>query len=94
MIVWQIFAFVLNETVQCITNCDNYEDANRIARAVYGDSAFAVDCLQYPCQVGDKYINGVFYHIDPKTQEQTFIQYVPTKEEQVEHLLNKNKILV
>lgn len=86
MIVHQIFAQIYDETIQNIIVCDNYELANYLARAVYGDAAFAIDCLQYPCQMGDKYIEGTFYHIDPETKEQTVIQYVPTQEQQVQQL--------
>lgn len=61
MIVHQVYALIdSNETVQNIMVCDNYEEANRIARAVYGDNAFAVDCLQYPCSIGSVYHNGRF----------------------------------
>lgn len=52
MIVHQIYAMVdENGIVQNITVGDNYEESNRIARAVYGEKALAVDCLQYPCQL-------------------------------------------
>ncbi|WP_180994612.1 hypothetical protein [Clostridium sp. chh4-2] len=86
MIVWQMYAFILDEEILNITHCENYEEANRIAKAVYGEEAIAVDCLQYPCQIGDKHINGVFYHVDPNTGDQTPIQYVPTQEQQVQKL--------
>lgn len=55
MLVHQVFAMISEETVQNVVVADNYEDANQVTRAVYGDDAVAVDCLQYPCQIGDKY---------------------------------------
>lgn len=93
MIVHQVFAQIFNETVQNVMVCDNYELANYLARAVYGDTAFAVDCLQYPCQIGDKYIDSTFYHIDPETKEQIVIQYIPTQEQQVWQLQSDKKRL-
>lgn len=93
MIVHQVFAQIFDETVQNVIVCDNYELANYLARAVYGETAFAVDCLQYQCQMGDKYIEGVFYHVDPETKEQTVIQYMPTQEQQVYQLQSDKKRL-
>lgn len=83
MTVHQVYAQIYDETVQNVIVCDNYELANYLARAVYGDTAFAIDCLQYPCNIGDKYIEGVFYNIDPETGKRTEIKYVPTQEQQV-----------
>lgn len=93
MIVHQVYAQIFDETVQNVIVCDNYEMANYLARACYGDSAFSVDCLQYPCQIGDKYINNIFYHIDPETNKQTQIQYVPTQEQQVQQLQHDKEAL-
>ena len=46
MIVHQVYAVIdADGRIQNVMVCDNYEDANQIARAVYGDEAFAVDCL-------------------------------------------------
>ena len=86
MIVHQVYALIADETVQNVCVCDDYEMANFVARASYGDEAFAVDCLQYPCGVGDKYRNGNFYLVHPETGEETLIKYVPTQEQQVEAL--------
>ena len=88
MIVHQIYALISEETVQNICVCDNYEMANYIARASYGNSAFAVDCLQYPCQIGDSYRDNTFYHVNKETGKETVIEYVPTQEQQVSILTN------
>lgn len=93
MIIHQVFAQIFEETVQNVIICDNYELANYLARATYGNTAFAVDCLQYPCQIGDKYIEGIFYHFDPETKAQTEIQYIPTQEQQVQQLQSEKRIL-
>lgn len=85
MIVHQVYAEICDDTVQNIMVCDNYEMANYISRATYGDQAFAVDCLQYPCSIGDKYHSGRFWHIDEEGNE-TEVVYVPTAEEEVQIL--------
>ena len=47
MIVHQVYAMIYEEEVKNVFVCDNYEMANYLARATYGDDAFSVDCLQY-----------------------------------------------
>lgn len=86
MVAHEVFAMISDETVQNVVVAYNYEEVNRIARCVYGDDAFAVDCLQYPCEIGDKYINGVFYKADGITP----IEYIPTQEQQVAQLRREN----
>lgn len=63
MIVHQVFAQIFEGEVKNVIVCDNYEIANWLARASYGEEAFAVDCLQYPCGIGDKYHDGGFYRV-------------------------------
>lgn len=89
MVAHEIFAMIADNTVQNVCVAYSYEDANRVARAVYGDEAMAVDCLQYPCGTGDKYIDGVFYKSDGITP----IEYVPTQEQQVAQLKAENQEL-
>lgn len=93
MIVHQVYAHIYDKTVQNVIVCQDYELANYLARCAYGNTGFAVDCLQYPCQIGDKYINGIFYSIDPQTGEPTPIQYVPTQEQQVKQLQADKAVL-
>lgn len=88
MIVHQVYAIIFEETVQNIIVCDNYELANQIARGTYGDSAIAVDCLQYPCMIGGTYKDGKFYDLDDNE-----VAYVPTQEEQVQTLQSVNELL-
>lgn len=73
MIVHQVYAYICNETVQNIVVCDNYQLANDIAKGCYGNDAFAVDCLQYPCQIGDKYVDGRFYRVPEATENGVLI---------------------
>lgn len=86
MVVHQVYALISEEKVKNVCVCDNYEMANHIARATYGKSAFAVDCMQYPCTIGDTYKSGTFYRKDSETGEETAIEYVPTNEEQLASL--------
>ena len=93
MIVHQVYAITdADGIVQNVMVCDNYEDANQIARAVYGDEAFAVDCLQYPCGPGDRYHDGRFWHVGEDGGE-TEISYIPTQEQQVAALQADNREL-
>lgn len=81
MIVHQVFAMIYQEEVKNVFICDNYELANYIARATYDDTAFAVDCLQYTCSIGCKYVDGIFYQEDG-----TILNPLPTQEQQVTEL--------
>lgn len=82
MVVHQVFAQIYEGEIKNIIVCDNYEMANWLARGSYGDEAFAVDCLQYPCGIGDKYREGVFYRINDDNSE-TVINYIPTAEQRM-----------
>ena len=93
MIVHQVFAQIFDETVQNVMVCDNYELANYITRCTYGDTGFAVDCLQYPCGIGDKYHDNKFYRVDKEGNE-VEIAYVPTEEQQVSMLQYEKDQLV
>ena len=86
MIVHQVYAMIDGQgNVLNVAVCDNYELANQLAREVYGEDAIAVDCLQYPCGIGDKYIDNRFYHVlEDGTMEE--VQYIPTQEQQVSTL--------
>lgn len=90
MTAHEVYAHILGEDVMNVVVADNYTDADLVAKAVYGDEAFAVDCRQYPCGIGDKYINGVFYQRDGVTP----IEYIPTQEQQVETLKADNLALM
>ena len=93
MIVHQVFAIIDGDgnVIQPMV-CKDYEEANRVARCAFGDNALAVDCLQYPCQGGDKYHDGKFWHVEEDGTE-TEIPYVPTQEQQVAALQTLNNEL-
>ncbi|MFT4107751.1 MAG: hypothetical protein QM657_18515 [Lacrimispora sp.] len=82
MIVHQVFAQIYDGEIKNIIVCDNYEMANWLTRASHGDEAFAVDCLQYPCGIGDRYHDGEFYRVNKDGAEEA-IQYIPTAEQMV-----------
>lgn len=88
MAVHNIYAQISEGIVQNIMVCDDYELANELTLASYGDDSFAVECNQYPCMIGDKYHEGVFYR-DMEGIEIP-IEYVPTPEQQVEALTVQN----
>lgn len=93
MIVHEVFAQVFEGEVKNIMICDNYPMANYLTKCVYGQDAYAVDCLQYPCNIGDKYHDGLFWRVDEMTGEETVIKYVPTQEQQIEILRAENNEL-
>ena len=86
MTAHEVYAHIHDGVVQNVVVAYSYEDANRVARAVYGNDAIAVECLQYPCEIGDKYIDGMFYKADGITP----IEYIPTQEQQVKLLQREN----
>lgn len=84
--IHQLYALIFDGEVVNIFVCEDYELANQLARATYGNSAVAVECNQYPCTIGDRYINNTFYRTD-NNGEEVEIQYVPTEKQMIE-LLN------
>lgn len=89
----QIFSFISkNEaevnTVQNIAVCDNYETANQLARAIYGDEAIAVDTTQIPVAIGDVYETGNFY------RDGVVISPNPTEEQEIAALKAENAELL
>jgi hypothetical protein len=55
---------VVKNLIQNIIVCDNYEVANQLSVATYGEGAIAVDTTLYPVGIGDEYRDGVFYSVD------------------------------
>mgnify|MGYP004546205109 CR=1 FL=1 len=89
MIVHEVFAQICDGEVKNIIVCDNYPTADHLTKCIYGDEAFAVDCLQYACGIGDKYHDEAFYHVNDDGTE-TEIPYTPTQEQQVAALQADN----
>lgn len=93
MIVHEIFAQVHNGVVQNIIVCDNYPTADHLTKCIYGNEAFAVDCLQYRVTIGDLYHDNLFWRVDETTGEEVELEYVPTQEQQVQKLVEENQEL-
>lgn len=85
MIVHEVFAQVLNGEVKNIMVCDNYPTADYLTKCVYGDEAYAVDCLQYACGIGDRYHDNQFFMVNEDGTE-TAIPRKPTEAQEIENL--------
>lgn len=77
-------------TVQNIAMFENYEDANRITRAVYGDRAFAAE-YRYAVRPGgiDRFHDGQFWHVKEYGIE-TEAEYIPTEQDKINLLQAEN----
>lgn len=85
----QIFSLINENEIQNIIVCDNYEVANQIARASYGETAYAVDTTLYPVGIGYKHIDGFFYDTSDNLVEAN-----PTEAEEIANLKNLNTSLM
>lgn len=76
--------------VQNIAMFENYEDANRITRAVYGDQAFAAE-YRYAVRPGgvDRFHSGRFWHMNEDGTE-TEAEYIPTEQDKINALQKEN----
>lgn len=81
MAAQEVYAQIYEGKVVAVGVAYSYEDANRVARCAYGDSAFAVDCLYCPCQEGDTYREGTFYAPDGAARP-----WLPTQEQKIAQL--------
>lgn len=93
MIVHNVFAQIFEGTVQNIVVGSNYPETDYITKCIYGNDAFAVNCMQFPCAIGDKYHDGLFWTVNPETNEEIRIEYIPTLEQQVQNLKSENNEL-
>lgn len=90
MIIHQVFAQIYEGVINNIIVCDDYDIANWLAKAQYGDKGFAVDCYNYPCKIGDRYEGGFFY--DKETDEK--LDPIITSEMQIKTLSAKIEYLL
>lgn len=81
MVAHEVFALIHEGAVRNVCVSYSHEDANQVARCVYGDDAYAVDCLYCPCQEGDTYREGTFYASDGTARP-----WLPTQEQQLAQL--------
>lgn len=80
----KVFAQIYNRYVKNVIVCEDYEMANYIARATYGNNAFAVECTQYRCDIDDLYYNNQFWKV--KDGVESVIEPEPTEEQQIQLL--------
>lgn len=82
------FALIYDGFVKNRFECENYELANILARASFGEKAFAVESTRFATNIGDKYEDGIFYHIleDGSLEE---VMYIPTEKENIADLQSK-----
>lgn len=92
MIVHEVFAQIVDGEVQNIMVCDNYPTADHLTKCIYGNEAFAVDCLQYRCKIGDSYHDGAFWRFNELGEEEQ-VEYVLTQEQQISALQAENEEL-
>ncbi len=78
-----VYAHIHEETVKNTIVCDNYEEANKLARMIYDDTAIAVEINQWLVSIGSKYMDGMFYNVNEETGEISAAEYIPTQEQQV-----------
>jgi hypothetical protein len=78
MVVHQVFAHILDTKIKNVIVCDNYEIANQLARSTYGPTAIGVECTQYPCGIGDYFVDNTFYYRDKDDPEKVG-EMVPRK---------------
>lgn len=88
MTAHEVYALIWNGIVQNTCEGHGHNETNRVAKAVYGDDAFAVDCLYCPCQKGDTYADGTFYAPDGTARP-----WLPTPEQQIAQLQAENQEL-
>ncbi len=82
------FALIYESEVKNVFICENYELANQLARASYGDKAFSIETTRYSSSIGDKYENGIFYrNLEDGTLEE--VEYIPTEKDNIAELQSK-----
>ena len=76
--------------VQNVAMFSDYEEANQVARAVYGDRAFSAE-YKYAVRIGDKWENGEFYNVDG--EEKKIAAVIPSESEKISALESANNAL-
>lgn len=87
-----VYALINNASIQNKIVCSDYETANQLAKAAYGNDAFAVECTQYKCNIGDLFENNTFYYL-AENGEKIKCEYIPTPEQEIEALKNEIEIM-
>jgi hypothetical protein len=80
MVAHEVYALISGRDVMNIVVGDYY-NCNEAAKTEYGASSFAVEITQYPVQIGDEYLNGVFSRL--VDGEYIRIDPYPTESEEI-----------
>jgi len=80
MVAHEVYALISGRDVMNIVVGDYY-NCNEAAKTEYGASAFAIEITQYPVQIGDEYLNGVFSRL--VDGEYVRIDPYPTEAEEI-----------
>lgn len=78
--IHSVYAKVVDNTIVDVMVCNDYELANRIARATHGDTAIAICIDDYSVGIGDKFHDNQFFTISDDGEE-TIINITPSHEE-------------
>jgi len=82
------YALIFQNKVKNRFECENFELANTLARASFGNDAFAIDTTKYASTIGDTYKSERFYHtLEDGTEEE--VEYIPSEQENIALLQTK-----
>ena len=89
MKIWDTYAFILDNSVieLCMFTVGGYQEANRIAKEVFGETAYAVNATNIRAKAGDRYHDDAFWHVevnDDGTETETKLEPVPSEEDRIE----------
>ncbi|RKD32204.1 hypothetical protein [Lacrimispora algidixylanolytica] len=79
------YALIQENQIKNIFLCENYELANQLAKASFGNDAFAVDTTDYLTSIGNKFINGKFYYLNENGNQEEAI-YLPSEKVIIDEL--------
>lgn len=83
MVCHTVFALIANNEVQNVV-VGEFTSCNDVARATYGQDAFAVEVTQIPVEIGDLFDGGGFYKM--VSGERVNINPIPTNEQEIAEL--------
>jgi phage baseplate assembly protein gpV len=83
MKAWEEWAYIVGENVLKVgvQKVGGYSMAQWVAKELYGDEAFAVECSQTPLSDNAKYIDGAFWNYDEAQGVYVEAVTLPTAEE-------------
>lgn len=91
MYVQRVFAQIQDGIIKDLKVADDFEFANWLTRATYGEDAVAVEITYTPARIGDQYRGGQFFR--EEDGEEIRIDPTPTPEQLIEQLAAKVEYL-